>query len=374
MISATKKVRRLGCHTGLSCWGVKALLLPAFSAWLLLVQRPARATDATPASARLEVVKGPDAAQCIDQKALTQAVEVRLQRPAFDERLPATLRVRVNLERQPAGWTAELTMLDGSGVFLGQRSLVTAARHCSALDDSLALVVALLVDAPPRPPLAEPTQPMQPTGPASAPSQPVQPPEATPAPATIRVPRDTPARREPWRFNVSGEGIAAFGILPGVGWGAELGLGAKSPLLPELRVFVGIYAERDEPRAAANSGANSGARFGFANLGLELCPLGIPLGPLRWFGCAGQALGRLRVTAYGFDENTTTHHLTYALLARTGLEMPLFSRLSARLAARAELPLARGVFSYGARDGSERGLFETKPVTAVLDLGLIVQL
>ncbi|HEX3854857.1 MAG TPA: hypothetical protein VHW01_28040, partial [Polyangiaceae bacterium] len=182
--------------------------------------------------------------------------------------------------------------------------------------------------------------------------------------------RDTAAPREPWRFDVGVGAAAAAGTVPGIALGGELGVGAYAPRLPQIRLFADWFARRDQQR----SGSNSGAHFDFSSVGLELCALDVRVGALHWLGCAGQAIGRLRVASYGFDQNTTSQHLTYALLARTGLRFPLAGPLSGRFAVRAELPLARDVFDYGSRDGEERGLFEMKQITAVLDLGLIVRL
>jgi len=347
---------------------------PAVSCVLLLLAlRPAQAADAASASARLDLAKGPGTEQCIGARALMRAVEQRLQRHAFRQDLPATLYVRIAVERTAdATWSAEISMQDGGGAFLRNRSIVTSAPHCSALDDSLALVVALLVDSPPVVPPVESKPEPEPGAPTTVP--PSSPPPRKPVfPAktsTISLPRDTPARRQPWLFNVGVGGAAAMGMLPGVAPGVELGVDAKPPTVPEIRLFAGLYPARQAERA----GAQSGARFSLASLGLALCPLDQALGAVHWFGCAGQTLGWVRVAAFGFDENTTTSHLTYALLASTGLTIPFARSFAGRLGVRAEVPLERGIFTYGARDGSERGLFEMKPVTAALDAGLIVQL
>lgn len=344
---------------------MRAIFTSLSCACALLAQRPAEAADAARASARLELEKGPGGAQCIDARALKRAVELRLQRPAFRPDLPATLNLQIAIERKPdASWDAEIVMRDSSGAVLGTRSIATRAAHCSALDDSLALVVALLVDAPPGAATGADHQPERATSPpARAPVTPAKTP-------TITLPRDTPAPRQPWLFELTLEGTAAIGLLPGVAPGVELGVGGTAPALPEIRIFSGLYPERQEQRA----GANAGARFSFVNVGLELCPLDRALGAVHWIGCAGQTLGWLRVAAFGFDENTTTTHLSYTLLAWTGLTIPVAKSLAGRLGVRAELPLERGTFSYGTRAGGQRDLFETKPVAAVLDLGLIVRL
>ena len=361
---------------------VKLLVLLA-SCVSLLAPHPARAASAPRGAARVAISKGPGTAACMTENALRRAVEVRLRRAAFRPDLPVTLDVRVVFERAGPSWSAELTLHDGSGQFLGRRSIVTEAAHCSALDDSLALVVALLVDSPPSAPdvgaQVQPTVPVAEPVPVAASSEPAARPAATPRPATkpepqplttLSLPRDTPAPREPWHVDVSLAAVAAVGVVPGLAPGVELGLGAQAPRVPELRLFLDGFGRRDQTRNASQSGAH----FDFASVGLELCALDVQLGALRWFGCAGQSLGRLRVASFGFDENTTSEHLTYALLARTGLRFPLIGRLGGRIGVRAELPLARASFDYGTRDGSDRALYKMSPITAALDLGLIVQL
>lgn len=344
------------------------VLVPALcGALFVLAEGPLRA-DTTETSARLKLSKGPGTAQCIDQKALARAVDVRLQRSAFREDLRATLIVQIQVEHTLLGWSADLTMHDGAGALLGRRSIVTTAAHCSALDDSLALVLALLVAAPPsaREALTSDDS-ARAASERAAPESPRGKPEQ--AGVTLRLPPDTPARREPWHFELSAEGSAAWGLLPGLAPGGELGISLKPPHIPEIRIFSGLFAAREERR----SGGGSGARFSAVHVGLELCPLDYAIGSTHLFICAGQTVGRLRVAAFGFDQNTVANSLTYAALAGTGLKLSLAGRVGARLGIRAELPLARGVFTYGTREGKEVGLFETKPVTAVLDVGLYLQ-
>ena len=191
-----------------------------------------------------------------------------------------------------------------------------------------------------------------------------------PDPLPIRLPPDTPAPRQPWRVQLAAGGIGAIGLLPGFAPGIELGFGAKAPTLPELRLFAGWYAQREQRRPEQDAGA----RFDLVYLGLEVCPVEHESGVTGWFICAGQSLGRLHVSAFGFDENSTSNHLTYALLLRGGVQLALASHWAARLGIRAEAPLARGVFGYGTPDGGQQGLYQASPVAAVLDLGVVVRL
>ena len=91
-------------------------------------------------------------------------------------------------------------------------ALVTAS-HCSALDDSLALSVALLVDQPPDPePPASPTEPAGP--PALAP--PAAPPAPSKLPTPITSPADVSAPREPWQLRFGVAVAAGWGVLPAI--------------------------------------------------------------------------------------------------------------------------------------------------------------
>jgi hypothetical protein len=166
------------------------------------------------------------------------------------------------------------------------------------------------------------------------------------------------------------EASGAVGLLPGFAPGIELGFGAKAPTLPELRLFAGWYAQREQRRPEQDAGA----RFDLAYVGLEVCPLEYEFGVTGWFACAGQSVGRLHVSAFGFDENSTSDHLSYALLLRGGVQAALASHWAARVGIRAEVPLARGIFGYGTPEGGQQGLYQASPVAAVLDLGLVVRL
>lgn len=361
---------------------MKRILLALICGWLLA---PHGAQAKSSAAARLEVVKGPGTERCLDEQRLSHAVETRLRRRVFRADVPATLHVKVAFARDDENWSALLTMHDGAGAFLGRRSLLTPAQDCSALDDSLALVVALLVDSPPPPAVGESDQestakaaPVE-VEPAKAATQSAaaQGTSASEAKATksketspIVLPRDTPAARQPWRFQLAVEGVGAVGILPGFAPGVELGFGAKSPRLPELRLIAGWYA----PRERRTSAEDAGARFDALYLGLEVCPLELESGISRWTLCAGQTLGRTHVAAFGFDENSTSNHFSYALLARAAVHLDFASHAAVRLGARAEVPLSRGMYGYGTPEGGQQGLYQPSPVAAVLDLGLVVGL
>jgi hypothetical protein len=319
----------------------------------------------------LGVEHRPGTEQCIETAALERAVEARLHRTVFTTQQNAQLRIELVLEHAAdAQWSAELSLRTASGASLGQRRIETSARHCSALDDSLALVIALLVDSPPpveaAPPPAPPSAAPSPIPPTAPP--PVHPPSlAKPAPATtIQLPSDTHAPREPWHADVAAGPALTGGVLPGIAFGPEASVGLKPAFVPEVRLFGGLLGQR-ESRVGSSA---SGARFGFAYLGLELCAGFAAPRRLRPFACLGQVVGRLRAEAFGFDENRVSSLLRFALHARLGIAVSIAGPLSLRLDARGELPVTHSVFVYGGRNGQEGGIYKTSPVAGVLELAL----
>jgi len=342
----------------------------------LFLARPAFASSHV--DAVLDVERAAGTEQCIEASALQRAVEARLHRKVFVAPDDAQLRIRLALSRTDDGtWSAELSLATAAGVSLGQRSLESSAPHCSALDESLALVIALLVDSPPppveaAPPEPAPAPPEPPThnGPTPAPTPPAPTPIARPPgpqPATrIYIPADSYAPREPWHADFALGAVAAGGALPGIAFAPELSLGIEPVALPELRLFGGLYGNRETH--VGESGA--GARFGLVYAGLETCPWSARRGGARPFFCLGEAVGRFRATAFGFDQNSSATLVRFALHARLGLSFPISGALSARLDGRAELPVTRATFVYGARDGRDAGIYQASLFSGLVELGL----
>ena len=353
------------------------LIAGALSVLVLSWARSSWAADRASERARvsLDVKRGVGTEQCIDAPALQRGVETRLQRAVFELNERSAFRIHLRLQQLAHHrWSAELELETDAGAPLGQRTIVTDAAHCSSLDDSITLVLALLVDAP----LAASTEPLPEPALAPDPPQPgvddraqtvPRAPEQVPT-TPLQLPRDTYAPREPWHWEASLGVTLALGALPGVPGGFELGLGAKPAHAPELRLFAGAY----QPRDAHAGDGGAGAHFSAQHLGLELCPLHGLLGGARLALCAGQSLGRLHVRAFGYDQNSSLTRLTFALFAHGALGIPLAGRLSLRIAGRLEAPLTRALFTYGTRNGTEGNVFRSAPAVAVLEAGFLVAL
>jgi hypothetical protein len=275
----------------------------------------------------------------------------------------ADLILRVEIERADGRWHARIELADEVGP-LGARELSTEARHCSALDDSLALVVALLVDTPPERAatssgvLPAPAAEAAPPGPGA---------RSEPRRATeIRVPADTFAPRQAIRFGLRGHASAAVGLLPGVAPGAGLAVDLWFPRLPRLALLADMYFAQRETLPARDAGASLATE----RIGIEVCPELVRWGDAGLDGCVGQRVGRLRVDGFGFDRNVSTERLVYALAAGADFRLALASWLDLAASIRAEVPLTRDEFTARATDGSSRVVFVPSVVAASVQFGL----
>jgi len=311
--------------------------------------------------ARLRVERTESAAGCLDATQLKSMVERRLDRGVFEDLPTAALELRVRLSGGPP-WRAHMELLDSGGL-LGTRELSTAARHCSALDESVALVVALLVDTPPERPLpprqslpeAAPRDSGVPESPRSLPSS---------RPSRIELPADTFARREPLRLDVYGAGSFSIGLLPTVAPGVALAIGLALPRGPWLRLVGELYPARE-----GELEAGSGVRIGLLRTGLDVCGGDFEIAGFGADLCAGQRVGRLWAEGFGFDANAETGRLHFTLTAGANLSLPLSRSVGLVLGARAEIPLTRDEFTARADGSANQLIFQAFPVGGSVGVG-----
>jgi hypothetical protein len=312
----------------------------------------------------LSVTHGPEADGCATRAELSRAVERRLKRRVFVAAEQAQLRLDVAFAKRGSEVVATIRLVDAEGRSRGTRSLTTAS-HCSALDDSLALSIALLVDEPPEPePEAAPeaAAPIAATPEATAAGS-KPPPRPAREPTSITIPSEVAAPREPWHFSIGVAGAVAWGLLPEVrpaivGW-ARLVPRRFVPIILQGEGFWASEAARD---------ASSGARFQLWRAALALCPT-MSSSESSSFGlCAGQKLGWLTVEGYGFDQNLQDRRLSFALsLGAEGRQL-LWKPFSLRGYLGAEIPLVRDRFTSGGENAVE--LFRPSPVAFGAELGL----
>jgi hypothetical protein len=311
------------------------------------------------ALARLELVADEGASSCMSKRELEVAVERRLRRKVFRE--PAELDVKVRFTRVGNAWSAELALADAQGRELGRRALDTEAKDCSALDASLALVVALLVDSPPEPPAPPPETPTPEEKPASLP-----PPRAT----SIEVPKETYAPREPWRFVPTLSVSAAYDRLPGFAFGPRAGVAFLPPHFPEFRLSVGALL----PREQMHESGEFGGRFWLVDALFELCPLGHSSDSVRLSGCIGQSVGRLSVSGVGFDENDDEPGVDLVVTAGVSSFFLLAPPFGAFIGLGAGFPLSRNTYSARTAEGERIEVWQRGYVVGTAEAGVGLEL
>ncbi len=252
----------------------------------------AEGAPAGPITAHAEWVLEPSAADCLSRPALEREVERRLERRVFTSRQRADVILSGRLRRDGARWHARLALESASGEVLGTRDLVSETAHCSGLDETLVLVVALLVDLP-----------RQAIG--------------------LRTPRDAPEPRAPWRAELWLGGGALVGTLPAASGVAAVAVAALPPEFPRFELGGFVTTASDATHRAG------GARFRLAGARALLCPVGVGRAASLEL-CVGQHVARLDVQAFGYVEPRATTHLLFAVSTAAHLGLRLSDWLGVR--------------------------------------------
>jgi len=330
------------------------LRVPLGALFLLLAHpsfvRAQSAPGAAPARIFLDYQRTAGAAGCLAPDQLAQAVEQRLGRAVFTAPGEADLQARVRAARAGSGFHIEVELLDRDRRSLGRRRLQTRARHCSALDDALALVVSLAADV-----AAHSAPPLAPVAPAPA---------TLPALETpIEVPESTYAPRLGWRLRPALGVSALGGFLPRLGAGPS----AELELLPPHSWPIWLRATVWQRQRLGTGPA--GAEFAAQSLELGVCPWSARWPRFEARSCAEQWLGRVTARGFGFDQDQSGTGATLALGGNETLRYWLgdwFLSLSGSLL----VPLLQRRYFY--LEGSEITLHDQGWVWAVgtISLGL----
>jgi hypothetical protein len=328
---------------------------------------PGRADEQYPRVA-LAVARGEGTERCVDADELDRAVTARLQRAAFTKAPPVELRLELTLEkRKSRGFVAVVLLADAKGRELGRRELETRATNCSSLDDSLALVVALLVDSPEAQQEAQ-AQRILATKSVEVTPAPTPALTAPPKPRPLAIPDDTPPRRESYRLDIAGSFRGVVGEVPGVALGGELFVALRPPRFIELRVRGALFP------ADQTVGSQRGGRFSLAEFALELCPLEHELGDLRFSGCVGQSVGRVRSEGFGFARNARSDAVVIALGAGVSAHYPVAAPIFVLAGLGISAPIEQNTYVSRASDGSTQRVFRASVVTGSAFGGLGVEL
>jgi hypothetical protein len=318
----------------------------------------------SPRTSSLGWVRLPGAEGCIGSRALALEVEHRLRREVFVSPGRAAVAVEGRVEptavpahdggsgpTPPAGFRAVITLSNDAGVVLGTRELRSAAPSCRAMDDDLALIIAVMID--PEAALALPAAPV-PLPPALPPPRSV--PEAVPAPSPPS-----------WRVSLQAGGMAMVGLLPRTSAGVLLRSHVEPPHFWAFEVGGVLF-----PSVGAQQGA-AAASFQLAEAFVSVCPL-----TLRAFGgalsaCAGVQVGSLHAVGNGFESVDAQDQALFNVAVEGRARRRLVGPLVAGLGVGLVVPVVRARFSYDGALGTSEEIFQMAPVAGEIDLSLGVE-
>jgi hypothetical protein len=318
----------------------------------------------------LEWHRADGAEGCIDRETLAERVDRQLGRPAVVAASRGDVTIEGRVERAPAGrpgFRAHLTAArDGSP--LGARDLGTDRAECAALDDSLTLVVALLID--PEHVLAEraPPSPAPPSPPAAS--------DATLSPrewAGVREPwspavpeHDVPAvtRRSPWRAELDASGELLVGLMPSPAPGLRAAVSLLPASIPAVELGVEWFSNESTGSAAG------GGSFGLVEGSLDVCPTIGRWSRLRLAACGGVDAGAMTAQGFGFSHLESHAEATVALGAGARATFHIAGPLLAFAGLRALVPLVRPDFVYADGAGKTPLIYQPAAVGGAAEVGL----
>lgn len=340
------------------------MLVPALAVLLaLLFETIAARADTDPeprAHASLELDAGSLGERCASKSELEQAVQAQLGRVVFVESgTPPAVVVRVRLEeRAPGRFHAAVAseVVPATAPAPSSTRELEAAGDCRALDEQLALVVALLVDADPTRSLAAPEP--APT-PESPPEPPPEPPPVQDTGPVSSAPSWESRPTGPWHFGVGAFGIAGFRLLPRVAAGASVDVISTPPAWPGLRLrAMGFFPSR----ARAAPGASLAVTLLVAGIGVSP-ELGVA-GAVTLSACLGVDATLLRVESEGLEGGRTEHQLGGQASTRLLAATPIGGGFRAGLEVATSFPFHTASFTVD-RDGQREELYRTPFVPAL---------
>ena len=352
-------VPRLLLHRLLGAGAALALL-----AGVVAFPADVRADPQAPRVASLAWIRSHGAEACIGPRALSASVERKLGRDAFAAPLHASLAIEGHIERDGSTgrWRAVITLLGETGEVLGVRELGSAEPDCRALDDELALVIALLID---------PGALIQPILPAIASSAPGPSPAPLAAPLPARLvplvsflPQPCPqpiAPSAPWRFEGSGGAIGGMGVLPGMAVGVIAKLRVTPPRWPTIELGGAFWLPDRRVIGAV------GASFSLGWGSLMVCPLGLGAAGNRAELCVGGLAGSLRAEGVGLESSSPSEQPELDVGTELGYRRRLIGPLTVSLGLALFVPIVRARFYYADSHGQRRDLFQQAPIAGTLE-------
>jgi hypothetical protein len=261
-------------------------------------------------------VRSEGAEGCIGGKELAEAVEGQLGRKVFVSASAGEVAVegRVDKAADGAGWRATIRISDEHGTVVGSREISSPETDCRRMDESLAFVVAVMID----PEASSRPHPLRPE-PAGAPPR--------------------PSNR--WELAPSAGIAATLGQLPDAAWGPTARLRFGPP-----RVGVelsGVFFVPQEQAVAGVAAARLHEAWGYG--GVALCPRLARTAAVSVSACGGVAAGILSVNASGLAVEQPVTSVIVLLTAAGRLQWAVVGHLFLGVDVGATAPMSRPSFA-----------------------------
>jgi len=270
--------------------------------------------------------RAPGSERCIDGRRLASEVEATLGRRVVLSRdgadRPDAAHGRIAPAPAGRGWIA-VVEVGRAGTEPLHRELALNAADCRALDETLVLVVALLLDA-------------------TAPPREARPLTIAPAAEAATV-----------SATVGPDFAVTSGMLPGVAFG--VGLASTLRIDPLWPATIAVHAW---PVSEAVEGG-SGGRLAAWTFGAGVCPLTLAGSPFELFACAGGSGGAVTSTGVGLDVSHDNLRPYVQVEARAGVRVRIATSFAVRLELGAAVPIARDSYDFTAADGTRHEVFRT---------------
>lgn len=313
-------------------------------AWLAL---SASAAAQSAPSAELDW-EGLEQLGCLPSEVARAEVRERLERDPFATvEGGASFRVTVRARREAGGLSVVFRMQDRDGRELGERELRSRGSDCRALDRSLVLALALMIESPA-------------------------------ARATIYLPPAPPERIEPPRRQLRPREprVAAFrvGIEAATdafaGWLAPLTAGASLSVGLESRAGVSVHARAH----GLSSVALADARVDILAMRFEVgaCVLASASSRLAIGGCVDGGASVVHARGHGLGDPRTVWTAVPDVVASARAELSLGRAWSLAAELGASVILVRPRFEVG-EGGSRETTWEPWPVSPFLRVAVVVR-
>lgn len=314
------------------------------------------------ASATLEQVSS-NGANCATPADLSTAVEQRLQRPVFVSGAPADLKVRVSYTFQQQHWTANVELLSARDQHLGLRRIASQNEDCASIVESLALVIALMVDI-----TRADVEARTVAAPSTEPTV-VQVPSPDKPPSTPSISHTRSPRLPSWSSLVVVGGAMNLGQFPNVGLGARVGTELWHHSTWAVKAGISAFFPN-----TLEDGAYGRARYSLQSADLATC-----LGALdhRLFDlalCAGASLGLKRAAGAGYRVDRVQQTPVVAPMVRVDSSWWPTARVGLRVSFGLGIPLLKGRTYATRADGSTAFLHEPAWIVPELHAGICLAL